>query len=496
MRFLLYVSLLLAIVPLIFLRPFFGLCVYYVVSLLQPKYLCWRGDFQDAMIVGIPLVAGAVALGVPRQIVQPRLHPRAGRVVGVIRRIGRAPLFDYSWPFLCMIVLLGVIAVNRFIAPFPMGDTAYQFRSLCKVVLVTGLLMAIAADSRRLRALYVVIALSAGFWAIKGGIKVLLLGPHQVYGKTYDNNIFALLSVMALPMIFYFGLSVRQARWRTLLLICSALTSLAIIGSRSRAGFAAFVVVVACMAWNSRYRFRALVAVLVVGAVSFLTAGGEIRERIDSIVNYTSDISARGRFATWHQAIQLVSTYPLTGVGFNNFERARAAVFGGARAAHNIYLQNLAELGFIGHALWLLLILGTLASLYRLMRRARRLPSEYRWAYYLARGLVLALLAFCIHGMFHNEEYLEYMFAIVGLSVALRAALRRVLYEDRLVGLVQSQRVPRRAAGAFAPAGRVPSPSAPVTGGAQPSLGRFGARHPRPIRGVVHPGATLAGRVA
>jgi len=78
--------------------------------------------------------------------------------------------------------------------------------------------------------------------------------------------------------------------------------------------------------------------------------------------------------------------------------------------------------------LWLTVVLGSLATSWLFMRWARRLPPEMRWAYYWSRGLMLGLLAFCIHGMFHNEEYLELMFVMVGLVVALQVATRRELW--------------------------------------------------------------------
>ena len=60
MRFIIYASVLFAVLPLVFYRPFIGLCVYYIVSILQPKVLCWRDEFQDALLVGVPLVIGAM----------------------------------------------------------------------------------------------------------------------------------------------------------------------------------------------------------------------------------------------------------------------------------------------------------------------------------------------------------------------------------------------------------------------------------------------------
>jgi len=442
MRFFLYVSLLLLILPIVFMRPFFGLCVYYVVSLMQPKFLCWRGDFQDAILVGVPLVMGAIAIGVRRPYLFLKTDQTAGKVRGVLTRVLRSPVFEPSWQIVLFALLILYIAVTRPMMPYPLEQTSSQFRNLCKVLFVTILLTGLVCDSRRFRILFVVVALSAAFWAIKGGFKVLLIGPHQVYGKTYDNNLFALASVMAFPMVFYVGLTLKHRRWRAVFLILSALMCLGIIGSRSRAGFLAFGVVLACMAWGSRYRLRAVFAMLIVAGLALATSGEEISQRLDSIIHYRQDKSARSRFYTWKVAQDLFERSPLIGVGFENFEIAKARLFGGQKAAHNIYLQNLSELGLLGNPIWLAIIFGTMFSLFRLMRFSRRLPPEMRWVYYCSRGLLLGLLAFCVHGMFHNEEYLELMFALIGLSMAIQIVTRRELRAKRLYALAQIDALP------------------------------------------------------
>ncbi len=444
MRFALYLAILCAILPIVLTRPFFGLCVYYVVSLAQPKLLCWHGDFQDALLVGVPLVVGVVAFGVKRFRPFPKRDARTGAIVGVGKNLVHNSLFEPAWPLALFVLLVVYIGFTRLIVPYPMLNSSYQFRSLLKVLLVVVMLTGLASDLRRFRILYIVIALATAFWAIKGGLKVILIGPHQVHGRTYDNNLFALLSVMTLPMVFYFSQSVKHARWRAVLLCCSALMCLAIIGSGSRAGFMAFAVLLVCMAWSSKYRLRAFVAVAMVATVIMTMSGQEIQERITSIIAYRQDKSATSRWYTWDVAKSLLRESPLIGVGFNNFEIAKDRHFGGQKAAHNIYLQNAAELGLFGHPIWLAIVFGTLISTYRFMRWSRRLPPDMRWAYYWSRGLVLGLLAFCIHGMFHNEEYLELMLAMVGMNIALQVTVRRELAERRLHTAVKETRAKAR----------------------------------------------------
>lgn len=427
MRFILYASVLFMALPIVFYRPFFGLCLYYIVSILQPKILCWRGDFQDALIVGIPLVIGAIAFGTQKRDLIAERDRDSGRLMRLVTRIERSPVFSPHWILVMFGLLVLYIAVTRQLVDYPPITSSYQFKSLCKIFLVTALLTGLVTDYNRLKILFIVIGFSAAFWAIKGGVKVLLIGPHQVYGKSYDNNLFALVSVMSLPLVFYASQLVRNTRWRPVILVCTALICIGIIGSRSRAGFAAFAVVVIMMAWGSRYRFRALITTsLVIAAVSVMV-GPEIVDRVESIMGYREDKSAYSRFFTWTIARTLVERNPIIGVGFGNFEVAKDAVFGGKKAAHSIYLSNMSELGLMGHPLWLTLIFGSIFSLWRFMRKARRLPPDFVWPYYVARALMLSLMAFCVHGAFHNEEYLELMFTVLGLTIALHIVTRREL---------------------------------------------------------------------
>lgn len=467
MRFALYISLLIALIPLCLIRPFFGLCVYYVVSLMQPKYLCWRPDFQDAILVGVPMVVGAIAFGVRRNLIVPKLSPVTGRLIGIEHRMTRNALVEPSLLLVVLTILLAYVALTRFLVEFPSALSAESFNRLLKMSLVLALVTGLASDVRRLKLLYAVVALAVAFWAIKGGIRVLMLGPHQTYGYNYDNNFFALTSVMALPMVFYFGMSLPKSRLRIVFLAFSGLICLAIICSQSRAGFLAMTVVLFCFAWTSRHRFKAVAGLSILVAAALFASGEEIQRRVKSIVNYESDISARSRFATWDSALTVLTEHPLIGCGFSNFERAVHKITGGRKAAHNIWLSNLAELGLIGYPIWLAFFIGGSGMAWMLMRFGRRCPPELRWSYYLARGLFLSLVAYAIHGLFHNEEYLDLSFAITGLIIALRVTVNREIRQRRLAASAAgpsapiappnaASRLPKLALGA-SPRGRMQS---------------------------------------
>jgi len=425
MRFFLYFGSLCLSLPFVFRWPFFGLCVYSVVSFLQPKMLCWRPDLADSMIVGPPLVLGALLFGAERWQLYPVRDRGTGRIERIRGALVRNAPFEWSGLLLMMVALIAYIGLTRVVSEYSLEPTSEAYRRVCKVVLITVLMTGLVPDRRRLLILYVLIALAVGFWAVKGGLWVLLKGPHQVYGEDYDNNLFALKSVMVVPMAYYFALWLRPAWPRKLLLGACALMVLSVIGSGSRSGFLALGFVMFCIAATGRHRVKQLSALGLVTVVAVALSWSEIRTRFDSIYHYERDRSALSRFYAWRAMLDRFASSPILGVGFGNSERPYDANRAWSRAGHNIWLQNLAELGLVGHALWLAMVLGTMWRLHRTMRFAQHAAPEMRVYYFLCRGLLLGLCGYWVHGMFHNDEYLDLMFTFVGFTVVIEAVRRR-----------------------------------------------------------------------
>ena len=74
--------------------------------------------------------------------------------------------------------------------------------------------------------------------------------------------------------------------------------------------------------------------------------------------------SSSGRYQFWQSAVRAAETEPLTGIGPGTFEFYWAQDpegFAFVRDAHSLYIENLAELGWIGFALIVSLVLATLA---------------------------------------------------------------------------------------------------------------------------------------
>jgi hypothetical protein len=151
-------------------------------------------------------------------------------------------------------------------------------------------------------------------------------------------------------------------------------------------------VTVAVGASHPRGRLLGLgLAAAVLAACAVLAVGGRTADTAGSLTGSRLTIASPDRAAEARAALRVAAERPLTGTGpgraaltwVQNHRRVTS------RYAHNEYLQALAELGFVGLALLVVL----LASLARTIWRGRRhAPSTAIWA-----GAAAGLAALAVH---------------------------------------------------------------------------------------------------
>jgi putative inorganic carbon (hco3(-)) transporter len=102
-----------------------------------------------------------------------------------------------------------------------------------------------------------------------------------------------------------------------------------------------------------------------------------------------------GRLDLWGAALRMFAAQPLLGVGPDNFRHLYGADFGLEAwdervQANNVYLEILADLGIIGLAAFMWVVVGPL------IRSVRGLPTSPS---YLSLGVAISLGAFLVHGL-------------------------------------------------------------------------------------------------
>ena len=236
-----------------------------------------------------------------------------------------------------------------------------------KTLLLAVAIITIATNKARSQAIVWGTVLSLAYFGVKGGGFVLLTGGrHHVYGPDNsmisDNNALGLALVMVLPLINYLRETSEKAWVRICLLGAMGLTLVAIIGTYSRGALLALGVAGAAYAIKSRSGIIPLVlGGLVVLALPSLVPS-EWFDRMHSINSYDSDSSFEGRVEAWRTSVNLARER-VTGGGFSSvnldwvaqhFESPGSLRVG--RAAHSIYFEVLGDHGFLGLALFLMLL--------------------------------------------------------------------------------------------------------------------------------------------
>jgi O-antigen ligase len=249
----------------------------------------------------------------------------------------------------------------------------------------------------------------------------------------YDANDFATFAVTALPLGLYCVATARRLSTRGIAGAALAVLALAFVWTGSRGGFIAFIAVLIYVVvryravpfvWRATATGLVAVVVLVAASERYWDQMGTILS--DADYNRTSET---GRMQIWSRGIGYVMSYPVFGVGPDNFPAAegllspfasRQGLGVGVRwnAAHNSYLQVAAELGLPGLVCFVALLAASLAVLARAARRARRADPASRVPQ-LAQALTGSLIGFMVGAFFLSLAYAEMLYTLVAFAVAL-----------------------------------------------------------------------------
>lgn len=205
-------------------------------------------------------------------------------------------------------------------------------------------------------------------------------------------------------------------------LVCLA----GLIATQSRGGLVAFALVLAAGAvFGGRLRrYVAAVALLTAAVAAVYVIGLAPTSR-----QHLENASSTGRSDLWRVALRMAEDHPITGVGAGNFpvvsiqylnapgviSRADLIV-GKPKPVHDIYLEELAELGVVG-----LLSFATIAAvaLWCAFAAAARFARQGDPMEGTARAAGIALIGVLGAGVFISGEFIKQFWFLVALGPAL-----------------------------------------------------------------------------
>lgn len=399
--------------PMAFVRPVIGLLLWVLFSYMNPHRLAFGFAF------GFPWVMLAAIV----TLISLFMHPEERQKI---------PRRGLTVVMLLFLLWTGVTTLTAVKGSMAQGDWV----SFLKSLVMAFAILALVKDRQRLHWLIWVIVISFGFWGLKSGVfTVLTAGSFHVFGPRgsffQDNNDYALVMCMTLPLMRYLQLQATSKWVRAGFWALMALTALSVLGTYSRGGFLALGVVTLMLVFKSRRRLGLLLAFIVLVPVLIGFMPQKWVGRMHTISHFQHVASAEGRIQSWKFATNVALARPIRSGGFdvwasdsmwNEYGPPGAA----HRAIHSVYFEVLGEQGFIGLGLYLLLFLLCWRNLGRIRRSARASPDSH-WMADLSSMLQVSLVAFLAAGVFLPMAYLDPVFQIFALTIILQVLAKREL---------------------------------------------------------------------
>lgn len=280
-----------------------------------------------------------------------------------------------------------------------------------------------------------VLALSVGFFGIKGGVFTIATGgSYRVWGPEgsfiSDNNALALTTIMVVPLFRYLQLHTANAWAKRGCVMAMVLCMVSAIGSQSRGAFLAMAAMGAFLAIKSRK--KGLIAIFTLAAlpIAWWLMPESWTDRMSTIQTYEQDSSAMTRINAWWMSWNLaVDRFPIGGGFaitepdvFMRYAPDPTLVF----VAHSIYFQVLGHHGFVGLALFLFVFGFTWLNGGWILRNVKG-RADLDWARDLAAMCQVSLVAYAVGGAFLNLTYFDLPYYIVVILVVLRGLVKREL---------------------------------------------------------------------
>ncbi len=278
-------------------------------------------------------------------------------------------------------------------------------------------------------------------------------------GGVGDPNFFANVQLVALPILLLMATQARTRGARIFFGIGTVVAVASVFATLSRGGMLALVVValilpfIPARAYLGTPRQKTAVLIMLAVAVGVLftlpTFRAEVVDRVQTLFApqqvYDDDYeeggggssSGSGRTELWKAAFTSIGERPLHGLGLGAFpsqstqllfrtpgvQLDRIATHVDGIEAHSAYIGTTVDLGFIGLAFFLSILITLFVSLLRLARRAQRRNELFIAR--LAIAMILSLVGWAISSAFIETETARPLWILIGLTFALEKIVRR-----------------------------------------------------------------------
>lgn len=319
------------------------------------------------------------------------------------------------------------------------------YTNLVKTVLFCVIMPMLLLSRYRIHAMVVMLTLAISFHGLLDGLKFIASGGgHNAGGirKFGDNNHFALVLLMILPLIYYLF---QYSRHRLVQLgfgLTLPLIFFAVVATHSRGALVGAAAIVAWIAIKGRVGLIGLVllGMSIFAALQF--SPQDWTERMSTISEANEDESFLGRVVAWKVSSAIAVQHPLFGGGYRAVQSAEVwdrfkydqgmlglvdtpVLHVPGLAAHSIWFEVLGDAGIVG----LLLFIALIANSFLARREIRQLTQGQdrglRWAADLSDMLAASMIAYIVCGSLLSAAYFELPYVVIMMMEVLRQCVRR-----------------------------------------------------------------------
>lgn len=315
------------------------------------------------------------------------------------------------------------------------------YEKMAKVLVFVLIMPLIVYGRFRIHSFVIALGLGIGFHSLIEGLKYLISGGgHRVQGlaKFGDNNFFAVLILMGMPLLIYLYRQSTNRLTKIAALSAAALTILTVMGTNSRGGMLAMV---AAGLWLILTGRRKLLTLTVTGALTALVlafAPGSWLDRMNTVKSADQDQSFLSRVEAWQISSAVALKNPVLGGGFHAIENAAVwEQFRGStgllgflpaydyefvnfRAAHSAYFEVLGDRGLLGFLIFIAILANTLITTFQTRRLALAGGPGMAWASDLATALSAIMIAYAVGAAGVSLAYAEMLYVVAILTEILK----------------------------------------------------------------------------
>lgn len=397
--------------PFILMSPFNGVLAWYAFSLGNFHTMTW-GFFSNLNYAYILAIVTCISW------LFSRTEPK------------RLPLTPVA---VLTLLLSAWMTLTSFFALAPSDDVWGKWEFVHKMLFMCLVGYALTTTRERVNLLIWAVLLTIGIWGVKGAVMSPFHGFGTIHGPDggmdAPNNEFGLALIMILPLAFYQWQLATNRYLRRGLMVMGFLLAFAVILTYSRGALIGVCAMGVVFWFRSRAKVAAALLIIMVGLTVYNFAPRQWFERMGTIESYDADASAMSRLWIWQISLQIAAQRPLFGGGFRVtmwpsatnplLEGTDLTRMSGPKAAHSNYFDMLSEHGWIGLALYLMILAYSWRNCSWLMRRSRD-RQDLAWANILGRMGQAVLVGFGVGGAFQSLAYFDGFWGVLFIFEAAR----------------------------------------------------------------------------